>query len=70
MPPRIMIYNGYSFHYEMFGYLLDFFKTVGITNVDVITNQYDMEWFVFYQKIKYTFRIVNATKKKNTTEEL
>ena len=60
MPPRIMIYNGYSFHYEMFGYLLDFFKTFGITNVDVITNQYDMEWFVFYQKLGYTFRIVNT----------
>ena len=30
MPPRIMIYNGYSFHYEMFGYLLDFLKLLGL----------------------------------------
>jgi len=50
MTPKIAVYNGFPFHYEMFGYLIDWSISRGIT-LDIYTNnQHDMGCFDFHVK--------------------
>ena len=54
---KILVYNGFSFHYEMIGFILDFSNkyNIDITRVNKIMNY---EWFELYIK-KYKFKYLN-----------
>ena len=46
---KIAIFNGFAFHYEMFGYLIDYFKGA---EIHLYTEQKNnMEWFRYYLSI-------------------
>ena len=48
---NIAIFNSFSFHYEMFGYVIDYCKKNSI-NLDIYTNMSsDLGWFDFYKSI-------------------
>ncbi len=54
---KILVYNGFPFHYEMIGFILDFSKTHNI-EVDVVLSHIDNGWIEVY-KTKYTFHILS-----------
>jgi hypothetical protein len=48
---RIAIFNGFEFHYEMFGYLIDFFKNAGDKGNEIhlySEQKNNMDWFRYY----------------------
>jgi hypothetical protein len=58
---NIAIYNSFPFHYEMFGYIMDYCKKNNI-NLDIYTNQLkDMGWLKFYESY-FTFNYIDYTK--------
>jgi len=47
---KVCIFNSFPFHYEMFAYILDYFKERGLT-IDVYTNTVNHHgWLDFYEK--------------------
>jgi len=54
---KILVYNGFPFHYEMIGFILDFSDkyNIDITLVNKIMNN---EWIELYKK-KYKFKYLN-----------
>jgi len=55
---KILVYNGFPFHYEMLGFILDFGKkyNIDIDVVNIVNNDDFKEWLVFY-KMFYDFNI-------------
>jgi mannosyltransferase OCH1-like enzyme len=53
---KILIYNGFNFHYEMIGFILDFCKKYEIGATLVLTCM-DKSWVELY-KTKYTFDVL------------
>ena len=60
---KIAIYNGFPFHYEMFGYIIDYCLTKNYT-LDIYTiTENNCEWLKFYlYKFPKAFKYVNITK--------
>ena len=53
---KILLYNGFPFHYEMFGCVLDYAKKYNL-DVDIVNTREDTnKWFSFYQKY-FTFNL-------------
>ena len=67
---KIAIFNGFPFHYEMFGFILNYAKNNNIF-VDIYTNQEDkLGWLSFYSTIFNNFILLriddlNDTKSKD-----
>jgi len=56
---NIAIFNGFKFHYEMFGYIIDYCKTKSY-NLDIYTpTSFDLGWLDFYKKI-FTINIIDS----------
>lgn len=51
---KIAIYNGFTFHYEMFGYLLHYCKTMKY-DVTIYCHPQDSKWIAFYYTM-YSFQ--------------
>jgi hypothetical protein len=55
---KILLYNGFPFHFEMFGCVLDYAKTHHL-NVDIVNTSEDTnQWFSLYQKY-FSFKLYN-----------
>ena len=66
MSKNIAIFNSFSFHYEMFGYII-FYCYINKYNLTIYTEEKNnMEWFAFYKKMfgdnLYYFKLVHYTK--------
>ena len=56
---RLGIFNSFPFHYEVFGFILNYANNNDY-EVDIFTNtQYDMGWFDFYKSKFNNFNILN-----------
>jgi lipopolysaccharide biosynthesis glycosyltransferase len=55
---KILVYNGFPFHYEMIGFILDFSKKYNI-EIDLVLTHFDNYWIDLY-KTKYIFNVLNT----------
>ena len=56
---RIGVFNSFPFHYEMFGFILNYAKNNHYV-VDIFTNQInDLGWVDFYKKKFNNFNIID-----------
>lgn len=65
MSKNIAIFNSFSFHYEMFGYII-FYCYANKYNLTIYTeDKYDMGWFDFYKQLfgnkSYQFNFIHYT---------
>jgi len=54
---EVLVYNGFPYHYEMFGFILDFCNVYGI-EVTIVNIKSDASWFKLYRE-KYNFKYLN-----------
>ena len=55
---EILIYNGFPFHYEMIGFMLDFCSCYNI-DVSIVLKSIDISWIKLY-KSKYNFNVLES----------
>ena len=55
---RILVYNGFPFHYEMIGFILDFSKKYNI-QIDLLLKHLDNSWIDLF-KTKYMFNVLDC----------
>ena len=55
---EILIYNGFPFHYEMIGFMLDFCSCYNI-DVSIVLKFIDTSWIELY-KLKYNFNVLQS----------
>ena len=56
---KIGIFNSFPFHYEIFGFILNYAKN-NECKVDIFTNQeYDLGWFNFYKATFNNFNVID-----------
>jgi len=58
LPIKILAYNGYPFHYEMCGFILEFCSKNNI-EIDLYLKHMDESWIELYRK-KYVFNVVDV----------
>jgi len=65
---KIGVFNSFSFHYEMFGFILSYAKN-NYYEVDIFTNQInDLGWIDFYRKKFNNFNIIDFNKFDGNTQ--
>ena len=65
----IAIFNGCPFHYEMFGFILNYTKNNNLF-VDIYTNQYDdLGWFKLYRTLFTNFKLIDISCFDKTSQQ-
>jgi len=64
---EVLIYNGFSYHYEMFGFILDFCNVYDI-EATVVNIKKNDDWFDLYKQ-KYNFKYLDKLPPSNELDD-
>ena len=75
MSKKIALYNSFNFHYEMYGYIINYCQTHNHELVIYTNHDINYNWLRFYKTLftKYSFRILDYTtfeKNKDTYDHI